>query len=114
MLAPSGDRSRGEVLPAVNAMFKFPPAQDSSAYDSWRAHINAPLEYACQCPEPARACSQSHYSPAAGPTNNPVPLRASPAMGAPAQPAAKDPEYVSIGSFVSHPVADTREIINDR
>jgi hypothetical protein len=33
MPAPSGVHSRGEALAAINAMFKFPPAQDSPAHD---------------------------------------------------------------------------------
>jgi hypothetical protein len=121
MLAPSGVHSSGEALAAVNAMFEFPLAQDSPTYDGWRARINALLEYARKCPEPARACSQSHHGPvhpavgpAAGPANNPVPAGKAPAPQAPAQPVAKEPEHVSVGSFTSHPPADAREIINDR
>jgi hypothetical protein len=112
--APSGIRSRGEALTAVNTMFEFPPTQDMPAYEDWRACINALLEYARQCREPACSYSQSHHGPTVGLTNGPMQPAPAPAPQPLSQPAARAPEHVSIGSSAAHPPRDAREIINDR
>jgi hypothetical protein len=113
-LAPSGIRSRGEALAAVNAMFVFLPVQDMPVYEDWRARINVLLEYARQRPEPARLCSQSHHGPIAGPANNTVQPAPALAPQQPTQPIAKAPENASVGSSASHPPRDAWEIINER
>jgi hypothetical protein len=112
--APSSVRSRGEALSAVNAMFEFLPAQDTPTYEDWQVRINALLEYARQCLEPARSCSQSHLGPTVGPANDPTQPALEPALQALVHPAAKEPEHVSIGSSASQPPWDAHEIINDR
>jgi hypothetical protein len=114
---PSGVRTFGEALAAVNAMFRYPLAQGTPEYEEWRAGIAELPEFARKCPETA-SCSLSHHGPINRPdgilVNGPMQHALAPDPQQPAQPAAGAPEHVSVGSSSSCLPRNARDIINER